>query len=182
MKTLIPFILSSFLITSFSQVFALDSIREIRVFKSDRRLELVDGDNQILKTYKIMLGRSPEGAKKEEGDNKTPEGSYVLDLKSNDSKFHKSFHINYPNTRDIIKAKFHGKKPGGDIMLHGYPDDFSEMRDWLKFVQLDNNNDDFIRAGLGNFDWTNGCIAVTDEEIDEIFSIVDVPMKIIINP
>lgn len=166
----------------FSQAFALDSIREIRVFKSERRLELVNKNNQTIKTYKVMLGRNPEGAKKEEGDNKTPEGAYVLDLKSDNSKFHKSFHISYPNTRDIIKAKIHGKKAGGDIMLHGYPEDFSEMRDWLKLVHLDNSSDEVIRAGLGNYDWTNGCIAVTDEEIDEIFSMVEVPMKIIINP
>jgi murein L,D-transpeptidase YafK len=129
-----------------------------------------------------MLGRNPEGAKKEEGDNKTPEGAYVLDLKNGDSKFHKAFHISYPNTRDTIKAKFHGKKPGGDIMLHGYPENFNEMRDWLKIVQLDSSSEEVIRAGLGNYDWTNGCIAVTDDEIDEIYSMVDVPMKIVINP
>jgi murein L,D-transpeptidase YafK len=182
MKTIIILAISLCLISPFSKVLAFDSVKQLRVFKNEHRLELLGKDNQIIKTYKIMLGRNPVGAKKFEGDNKTPEGTYTLDIKGDDSKFHKSFHISYPNNLDIFKARLQGRAPGGDIMLHGYPEDFNEMKDWLKMVNLDSSSDEVIRAGLGNYDWTNGCIAVTDSEIDEIYSLVDVPTKILINP
>ena len=182
MKTLLMGIIFTLSLSPGRQVVANDSVKEIRVYKSKHRLELINNENLTIKAYKISLGKKSEGAKSEAGDNKTPEGVYLLDYKLNDSKFHRAFHISYPSTRDIIKARLRGKNPGRDIMLHGYPEDFSDMRDWLKLVHLDEKNEDDMRAGLGNYDWTDGCIAVTDAEIDEIYSLVDVPTKIIINP
>lgn len=157
-------------------------IQEVRVFKSERKLELISSDNRVYKTYKIMLGRNPEGPKRMEGDNKTPEGTYTLDLKNNRSKFHLAMHISYPNSKDILRAKLRGQNPGGDIMLHGLPNNFSEMRDWIASKNLDGLTDEAIRALLPEYDWTNGCIAVTDAEIEEIYSLINVPTKIIIAP
>lgn len=167
---------------SFTQAFAAIPVKELRVFKGERRLEIIGNNNQVLKTYKVMLGRNPEGKKMQEGDFKTPEGEYILDAKHPDSDFHKAFHISYPNLKDKLKARMLGVSPGGDIMLHGYPNNFFDMTSWLKSVGFENAAEEVIRAGLSNFDWTSGCIAVTDEEIDEIFAMVDVPTKIIIKP
>lgn len=178
MKTLLSLILFSILTT---QALARVQIKEVRVYKSERKLELITNDNQVYKTYKVMLGQTPVGPKRKEGDNKTPEGSYTLDLKNERSKFHKALHISYPNNKDILRAKLRGNNPGGDIMLHGLPNNFYEMRDWLASKNLDGLSDEAIRSALPNYDWTNGCIAVTDAEIEEIFSLIDVPTKIIIN-
>lgn len=165
-----------------SNVFAKSEVALVRVFKSERRLELVNKKDQVIKSYKIMLGRNPVGHKVQEGDNKTPEGNYELDMKNPESKFHKSLHISYPNFKDKLKAKALGVKPGGDIMLHGLPNDFKEMTEWLNTVGLGGLADDLIRAALPYLDWTNGCIAVTDAEIDEIYGMLDVPTKIVIRP
>ena len=177
MKTLIVCLLCLLIST---QAFARTKIVEVRVSKSERKLELINEGNQVYKTYKVMLGLNPVGAKWQEGDNKTPEGSYALDFKNDHSKFHKALHISYPNKKDILKAKLRGKNPGGEIMLHGLPNDFSEMREWLASKNMDQMSDESIRSALPNYDWTNGCIAVTDAEIEEIFSLIDVPMKITI--
>lgn len=155
-------------------------IKEVRVYKNARKLELINSDNQVYKSYKIMLGLNPIGAKRQEGDNKTPEGTYMLDIKNERSKFHLALHISYPNKKDTILAKLKGQNPGSNIMLHGLPNNFNEMRDWLASKNLDRLSDDAIREALPNYDWTNGCIAVTDTEIEEIYSLIDVPTKIII--
>lgn len=171
-----------FSITTTNAFAAKTSVKLVRVYKSERRLELVGNDNSIVKTYKIMLGRNPVGAKKQEGDNKTPEGTYQLDLKNSDSDFYKAIHISYPNFKESFLARAKGRDPGGDIMLHGYPNDFKEMTTWLEKVGLSELSDDLIRASLPNFDWTNGCIAVSNAEIDEIYDMIEVPTKIVINP
>lgn len=180
MKTLFSTILLTLLWTS--SAFSKVQIQEVRVSKSERKLELISSANSVYKTYKIMLGRNPEGPKRVEGDNKTPEGSYTLDLKNNRSKFHLALHISYPNAKDSLRAKLRGQNPGGDIMLHGLPNNFHEMRDWIASKNLDGLTDEAIRALLPEYDWTNGCIAVTDAEIEEIYSLIDVPTKIIISP
>jgi murein L,D-transpeptidase YafK len=161
---------------------AKSDIQLLRVFKSERRLELVNHSNEVVKTYRIMLGKNPIGHKVKEGDNKTPEGTYTLDEKNPASNFNKSFHISYPNLKDKLKARALGVSPGGEIMLHGFPNDFKEMTSWLDVVGLAELGDDLIRASLTNFDWTSGCIAVSDEEINEIYQLVDVPTKIVIRP
>ena len=90
--------------------------------------------------------------------------------------------INKQNIKDKLKARMKGVNPGGDIMLHGYPNDVRIINDWLIKMDLADLGDEMIRASLPHYDWTNGCIAVSDAEIDEIYGMIDVPTKIIINP
>jgi murein L,D-transpeptidase YafK len=127
---------------------------KILIEKKERRLTLFS-KGKVIKIYKIALGGNPNGPKERQGDNKTPEGTYVIDSRNRDSRYHLSLHISYPNEKDKKRAKELGVSPGGDIMIHG------------------------IKKGLswvGNFhtevDWTKGCIAVTDEEIEEIDKLV----------
>ena len=126
------------------------SVDRILIEKSARRLMLIS-QGEVLKTYKIALGGNPIGPKERQGDNKTPEGTYVIDGRNMDSRFHLSLHISYPNERDKNRAKELGVSPGGDIMIHGIKNNFSWVGDAHTEV-----------------DWTKGCIAVTDEEIEEI--------------
>jgi len=127
---------------------------KILIEKKERRLTLISNGN-VLKTYKIALGGNPNGPKERQGDNKTPEGTYVIDSRNRDSRYHLSLHISYPNERDKKRAKELGVSPGGDIMIHGIKNGFSLVGD--------------LHTG---FDWTKGCIAVTDEEIEEIEKLV----------
>ena len=126
------------------------SVDRILIEKSARRLMLIS-QGEVLKSYNIALGGNPIGPKERQGDNKTPEGTYVIDGRNKDSRFHLSLHISYPNERDKNRAKELGVSPGGDIMIHGIKNGFSWAGDAHKEV-----------------DWTKGCIAVTNEEIEEI--------------
>ena len=126
------------------------SVDRILIEKSTRRLKLIS-QGEVLKSYKIALGGNPIGPKERQSDNKTPEGSYVIDARNRDSRFHLSLHISYPNERDKKRAKELGVSPGGDIMIHGIKNGFSWVGD--------------AHTGV---DWTKGCIAVTDQEIEEI--------------
>jgi tetratricopeptide (TPR) repeat protein len=126
------------------------SADKIVIEKKARRLMLIS-KGEVLKTYKIALGGNPIGPKEMQGDNKTPEGTYFIDSRNKDSYYHRSLHISYPNERDKKRAKELGVYPGGNIMIHGIKKGFSWVGD-----------------GHTDVDWTNGCIAVTDEEIEEI--------------
>ena len=126
------------------------SADRILIEKSSRRLTLIS-QGEVLKSYKIALGGNPIGAKERKGDNKTPEGTYVIDGRNRDSRFHLSLRISYPNERDKKRAKELGVSPGGDIMIHGIKNGFSSVGD-----------------AHAEVDWTKGCIAVTDQEIEEI--------------
>ena len=139
-----------------NKVFALQNgpADKILIEKKERRLTLISKD-KVLKTYKIALGGNPNGPKERQGDNKTPEGTYVIDSRNKDSRYHLSLHISYPNEKDKKRAKELGVSPGGDIMIHGIKNGFSWMGD--------------LHAER---DWTKGCIAVTDEEIEEIDKLV----------
>ncbi len=134
------------------EVFALQKgpADKILIEKKERRLTLIS-KGKVLKTYKIALGGNPDGPKERQGDNKTPEGTYVIDSRNRDSRYHLSLHISYPNEKDKKRAKELGVSPGGDIMIHGIKNGFSWVGD--------------LHAEV---DWTKGCIAVTDEEIEEI--------------
>ena len=134
------------------------------VNKSDRTLMLMS-NGQVLKSYRIALGGDPLGHKRQEGDQKTPEGSYVLDYKKSDSSFYKSIHISYPNAADEAQAKKRGVSPGGFIMIHGQKNGFG----WLGTVAQ-------------QWDWTDGCIAVTNSEMEEIWQMVAEGTPIQINP
>ncbi len=134
----------------FSYVLQKGSIDRILIEKKARRLMLLS-NGEVLKTYKIALGGNPVGPKEREGDDKTPEGIYCIDSRNNDSQYHRALHISYPNEKDRKRAQELGVPPGGDIMIHGLKNGFS----WVGTAQSE-------------VDWTKGCIAVTDEEIDEI--------------
>lgn len=123
---------------------------KILIEKKERRLTLLS-KGKVLKTYPIALGGNPLGHKERQGDNKTPEGTYIIDSRNRDSRYHLSLHISYPNYQDKKRAKELGVPPGGDIMIHGIKNGFSWVGD--------------LHTGV---DWTKGCIAVTDEEIEEI--------------
>jgi tetratricopeptide (TPR) repeat protein len=126
------------------------SADKILIEKKARQLMLIS-KGEVLKTYKIALGGDPNGPKERQGDNKTPEGTYVIDSRNRDSYYYRSLHISYPNERDKKRAKELGVSPGGNIMIHGLKKDFSWVGD-----------------AHAKVDWTQGCIAVTNEEIEEI--------------
>lgn len=142
----------------------LPPIDYIFVEKSKRVLIVYQGD-KLIKTYKIALGPNTKGHKEKEGDCKTPKGIYSIAAKNPYSQYHKSLKLSYPNKKDQQHAAKLGCSPGGYIMIHGLGKSFS----WL---------------GKGHYlrDWTLGCIAVTNEEIDEIYSSVAVGTKIKIKP
>ena len=128
----------------------------VLVFKSERRLEL-RSQGRTLRSYRIALGGNPIGHKVQEGDARTPEGLYQLDWRNAGSQYYKSIHVSYPNDLDAYRAEGLGVDPGGMIMIHGLPNDFRPER---------------ADSLLGR-DWTNGCIAVRNEDMDEIWHAVD---------
>ncbi|MCX6293904.1 MAG: L,D-transpeptidase family protein [Sphingobacteriales bacterium] len=139
-------------------------INKLVVFKSKRQL-LAYSDGELIKTYKISLGKVPTGHKEFKGDKKTPEGNYIIDGKNPNSDFYKNLGISYPNKTDKTNAKSIGKEAGDDVKIHG-------LQNGLGFIGK------FHRW----FDWTSGCIAVTDEEIDELYNAVKIKTQIEINP
>ncbi|MEM9351112.1 MAG: L,D-transpeptidase family protein [Pseudomonadota bacterium] len=130
----------------------------IMAFKEQRKLVLLH-DEQILRSFDFELGFAPVGDKDIEGDGKTPEGIYYIDRRNPNSSFHLSLGISYPNAADVAKAEALGEKPGGDIFIHGTP------RKWQ-----------------GKDDWTWGCLAVTNREMEDIFAMVKVGTPIAIYP
>ena len=130
--------------------------RRVVVEKAKRTLSLYCG-HRLLKSYPVALGRRPLGPKRHAGDLRTPEGRYTLDWRNPDSMFFRSIHISYPNARDRRHALAMGRDPGGEIMIHGAPQDLAEQ------ARL-----------LGNgADWTAGCIAVDNEDMQEIWEAVE---------
>ena len=139
-------------------------IDRIVVEKSARRLSILRDGKQI-KTYRIALGRNPAGAKQEEGDMKTPEGIYKIDGRNQQSSFHLALHVSYPSDEDDNRAAAHGVSAGSDIMIHG----IQNGRGWIGGFHRWN-------------DWTAGCIAVTDEEIEELWRVTPDGTTIEIRP
>lgn len=133
-------------------------VDRIVVNKSRREMLLLSGE-AVLRTYRVALGPNPEGHKQREGDGRTPEGKYRIDRRNPRSRYHLSLHVSYPNDADIERARGRGVSPGGDIMIHGLKD--GKHRD---------------------SDWTQGCIAVTNSEMDEIWNLVADGTPIEINP
>lgn len=132
-------------------------IDKLIVYKSKREMHAFYGDT-LIKIYPISLGKNPIGHKEFEGDMKTPEGIYTINERSANSGYHKNLGISYPNDEDIAHAHAHGKSAGGAIKIHG----------------IKNGLGDIIGANHLLKDWTHGCIAVTNEEIDELFvAVVD---------
>jgi murein L,D-transpeptidase YafK len=140
------------------------TISKIVVYKSRNIMEVYSHD-VLLKTYKISLGRNPSGDKEKEGDKRTPEGDYFIDGKNPGSGYHKNLGISYPNEADVREARSKGFAVGGEIKIHG-------IRNGLVFIGK------FHRL----FNWTAGCVAVTNDEIDELYGSVAVGTPISIRP
>lgn len=135
-------------------------VTQIVVEKGDRQMFLLSGST-VLKAYDIGLGFQPIGHKMYEGDGRTPEGIYYINRQNPNSAYHLSLGISYPDPTDKARAMMLGQQPGGDIMIHG---------------RGPNGNKATAR------DWTAGCIAVNDREIEEIFSMVRPGVPVVIYP
>ena len=137
---------------------------KVIVVKALRELRLL-ADGRVFRTYDVSLGREPKGDKMWEGDGRTPEGRYTLDFKNENSSYYRSIRVSYPNAEDWREARALGVHPGSDIMIHGLKPEFADVG----------------KAHLRE-DWTEGCIAVTNREMDEIWSLVPVGTPIEIRP
>lgn len=158
------FIIVSAIFGIFLTTNELQAVDRVLVIKS-KRIMLLLKDSEIVKVYRISLGKSPVGHKTKAGDKKTPEGRYILEAKKYPSKYYKAIRISYPNDQDILQAKNLGVSPGGDIMIHGLPAEFADIGGIHRIV-----------------DWTDGCIAVTNEEMDELWELIPVGIPIDIMP
>ena len=133
-------------------------VTRVEVYKGSRRMYLMHGD-QVLTAYDIDLGFSPLGPKVARGDGRTPEGEYVIDKRNPDSEYHLSIGLNYPSMDDVEVARAIGVHPGGDIFIHGEPRKYRKAQDW-----------------------TAGCIAVSNDQIEDIYAMVENGTPIVINP
>jgi murein L,D-transpeptidase YafK len=144
--------------------FGMEKADRVLVIKSKAKLYLKK-QGKILKQYHVTFGANPRGHKHKKGDERTPEGKYILDYKNQDSRFYKSIHISYPNEADKKRAKKMGVNPGGYIMIHGQKNGFGRVAFMVQ-----------------RFNWTDGCIAVSNHAMDEIWLAVDVGTPIEIRP
>ena len=144
--------------------FGLEDADLVLVLKSESKVMLLK-DGKPVREYRAAFGANPKGHKQRQGDERTPEGSYVLDYKNRNSSFYKSIHISYPNERDKRRARQDGVDPGGAIMIHGQKNGCG----WLSRI-------------FQKFNWTDGCIAVSNAAMDEIWEAVRVGTPIEIRP
>jgi len=136
-------------------LYAAEKADMVRVVKSENRLYLLK-ENEVIASYRVKFGANPKGHKQQQGDERTPEGSYFLTYKNSNSAFYRSIHVSYPNALDQENARAMGVDPGGDIMIHGQANGWQ----WAGFLtQLVN--------------WTDGCIALTNANMDEVWSAID---------
>ena len=136
----------------------------VRVDKSERRMELLE-KGAVIKKYKIALGNAPIGHKQQEGDERTPEGRYFLDYRNPNSRYFKSLHVSYPNQQDKAYAKAHNLDAGGMIMIHGQRNGFG----WASTITQ-------------RMDWTNGCMALSNKDMQEVWDLVKTGTPIEILP
>lgn len=147
-----------------SQEASVGAADRIVITKSARSLTLING-SRVLKTYHVALGRNPIGEKTRAGDHRTPEGEYIVDSKKSASRFFRALHLSYPNETDRARARELHVNPGGNVEIHGIENGLG----WIGSLHQ-------------RVDWTDGCIAVTDSEIDEIWKAVPVGTKVEIRP
>jgi len=135
---------------------------KVLVVKNEKLLLLLR-DGKILKSYRVAIGRKP-GRRVGQGDNRTPEGRYVIDGRNPGSSYYKALHISYPNASDVSNARKLGVSPGGEVLIHGLPSGFEDLGD-----------------SHADLNWTRGCIAVSNEEMDEIWELVadGTPVRIV---
>ncbi len=143
---------------------SLNTADRVVVIKQERRLYLYRGD-KVLRSYRISLGGNPVGHKLRQGDQRTPEGRYLLDWRNPESRFYRSIRISYPNQQDLERARAQGFSPGGAIMIHGLPNKYAEAPELF-----------------ADLDWTEGCIAVSNQAMDEIWRMVADTIPIEIHP
>jgi murein L,D-transpeptidase YafK len=136
----------------------------IVVVKSERKLMLMSGES-VLRSMNISLGLMPQGPKRQEGDYRTPEGSYVIEAKNPNSDYFLSLKVSYPNASDMEQARQLGVDPGGQIMIHGLP-----------------NDPKFDEGSYSTWDWTDGCIAVSNSDMVDLWRLTSVAMPIEIRP
>ena len=147
-------VLATVLVLLIQPGWAESSVTLVRVLKHDHKLQLLAGD-KLVGEFHVVFGANPRGHKQQEGDERTPEGSYTLDYKKPDSAFYKAIHISYPNAKDIASAKTRHVEPGGQVMIHGQKNGLGR----LSFVsQL--------------FNWTNGCVALSNADMDIVWALV----------
>lgn len=139
-------------------------VDRVVIEKGERRLTLLSNGKPV-RSYRVALGASPKGQKRFEGDQRTPEGVYTVDFRNANSGFYRALRISYPNEADRVRALEAGMSPGGQIMIHG----LKNGQGWLGERHLAD-------------DWTNGCVAVTNAEIDEIWSLVNLGTPVEIKP
>lgn len=139
----------------------------VRVDKFRQKL-LLFRDGRMIREYPVALGENPVGHKRMEGDGRTPEGLYRLDWRNPESRFYRSIHISYPNKRDMARARAQNRDPGESIMIHGTPA-------WVP-------SPEWARQYLFRDNWTDGCIAVTNDHMDEIWALVEDGTPIEIRP
>jgi murein L,D-transpeptidase YafK len=142
----------------------LQQADRVVVHKAQRKMELLR-DGKVIRTYRVALGKNSVGPKTKQGDHRTPEGIYRIDAKNAHSRFHLALHVSYPDTKDRERARKLGVNPGGDIMIHGLPDQYA-----------------FLGALHTKYDWTNGCIAVSNADIEEMWKLVPVGTPVEIDP
>lgn len=129
-------------------------IDKLLILKHERRLEVIS-EGEVIRSYRVALGRQPVGHKQEVGDQRTPEGFYSIDWRHESPQYNLSMHLDYPNLEDQTAAYQRGVDPGGMIMIHGTPID-EEYPEWY----------------FEGLDWTNGCIALTNREMRELWDLV----------
>ena len=150
--------------TSFALNAEETAVDSVVVYKAKRTMEL-NFQGRLVKSYTISLGDNPVGHKVQQGDNRTPEGTYIIDYRNKNSRFHRALHISYPNSQEMENAKKLGIDPGGQIMIHGLPNRYGGAK-----------------VLFSGWDWTSGCIAVNNEEIEEIWGLIRDGTPITINP
>lgn len=139
---------------------AFAAVDLVKVDKSENKMYLLDSGS-VVKEYRVSFGENPKGHKQQEGDEKTPEGTYTLDYKKEDSSFYRAMHVSYPNAQDLTNAKIKGVSAGGFIMVHGQRNGLG----WLSLLTQ-------------RYNWTNGCIALTNPEMDEFMDLVAIGTEI----
>jgi murein L,D-transpeptidase YafK len=160
-KTVAAFLL---IFITVCNAFGVEKADRVVVLKSEKSINLYKGEH-LLRIYPVVFGGNRVGHKQQEGDKRTPEGKYILDFKKADSAFYKAIHISYPNEQDIENAKKRGVSPGSSIMVHGQKNGFG----WASFLTQ-------------YFNWTNGCIALSNKNMDSVWELVDTGTPIEIRP
>ncbi|WP_442962506.1 L,D-transpeptidase family protein [Pseudomonas sp.] len=146
--------LFALLLMACGSVLASPPIDQLLVHKSERRLEVIS-EGEVIRSYRVALGRQPVGHKQQAGDKRTPEGIYTIDWRHRSPQFNLSMHLDYPNLKDRAAAYERGVDPGSMIMIHGTP--------------VDEDYPEWFFKGL---DWTDGCIALANDDMRELWNLV----------